>query len=256
VRIPLVPLTVIVGLTACATLGQPEGPAPTPAQEVVLRVDTVVRYDTVQVDTTSDEAEARAARLQLQLMESVALIAELRRALDGQRQEVVRNMAKLQSQANRAEAASGMAEAELALQALAGIPEGASSDEHGRGTQLLRQATTEFAMENYGGALYLATEARSAAAGGLERLRGLGTGARQAGEAPFALPVPLVTVARSNVRAGPGLDRGIRMTLDADARVTGLSYTSEWVRIALEDGNEGWIFHTLVRSLHLDGRRP
>lgn len=253
-RIPLVPLTVLVALTACATLGQPEGSAPDATPETVVAVDTVIRYDTVVVETTSEEAETRAARLQLQLLESEALIAELRRALDGQRQEVVRNMAKLQSQANRAEAASGMAEAELALRALAGTPEGTASDEHGRGTQLLRQATTEFAMENYGGALYLATEARSAAAGGLERLRGLGPGLRQDGEAPFAIPVPLRTVSRSNVRTGPGLDHGIRMTLDAETSVTGLSYTSKWVRIALEDGNEGWIFHTLVRSVDLEGR--
>src|SRR5437762_13510261 len=62
--------------------------------------------------------EQRAARLELKLLEQEAQVAELQNRLDDARREVVRAMAKLQSLATRAEAASGMAEAEIALQAL------------------------------------------------------------------------------------------------------------------------------------------
>src|SRR3989442_16019636 len=62
--------------------------------------------------------EQRAARLELKVLEQEAQVDELRSRLDDARREVVRAMAKLQSLATRAEAASGMAEAEIALQAL------------------------------------------------------------------------------------------------------------------------------------------
>ncbi|MGI9627648.1 MAG: SH3 domain-containing protein, partial [Longimicrobiales bacterium] len=68
----------------------------------------------------------------------------------------------------------------------------------------------------------------------------------ESGEALFALPVPLVTVSRSNVRTGPGTDHAVEDTLEPETAVTGMSYTSEWVRVAFGDGKEGWIFHTLV----------
>src|SRR2546426_5811834 len=93
------------------------------------------------------------------------LVEDLRARLDDARQEVVRALAKLQTVASRAEAASAMAEAEIALQALraaTGGPPGGSSDVAQAGT-LVQQASGEFAKQNYGGALYLANQAKSVA---------------------------------------------------------------------------------------------
>ena len=250
-RTSLLALILLAVTTACATA--PSGHQRRPASIVEHRVDTLVQVDTVEVEAGSmSELEARIARLQLQLLEREALIDDLHKSLDGQRQEVVRNMAKLQSQANRAEAASGMAEAELALQALAGVSGGSDSEEYTRGADLLSQADAAFRTENYGGALYLATEARTALALGQRRLREVSHGHMAAGESLFALPVPLATVTRSNVRSGPGLRQSVVATLEADTEVTGISYTNEWVRISYGDA-EGWIFHTLVS--HADSHR-
>src|SRR5438128_11925632 len=104
--------------------------------------------------------EQRAGRLELKVLEQAAQVEELQRRLDDARREVVRAMAKLQSLATRAEAASGMAEAEIALQALRSAS-GSNSQaptpaEYGQGMQLLQLATTEFDQQNYAGALYLA----------------------------------------------------------------------------------------------------
>ena len=64
----------------------------------------------------------------------------------------------------------------------------------------------------------------------------------------FALPVPLETARRSNIRSGPGLGFGVLVTLDPGTRLVGHSYTEEWVRITSELGPDGWIFHNLVTS--------
>src|SRR3989440_6395327 len=129
----------------------------TPVQPVVVR-DTAL--------------EQHAGRLELKTLEQEAQVAELQNRLDDARREVVRAMAKLQSLATRAEAASGMAEAEIALQALrsANGSNSAQTPEIGQATQLLQLATTEFDKQNYAGALYLATQAKNAAAAGQGRL--------------------------------------------------------------------------------------
>src|SRR5213594_2334332 len=120
--------------------------APRDTARVTQRAPAVVR------DTA---LEQRAARLELKVLEQEAQVDELQSRLDDARREVVRAMAKLQSLATRAEAASGMAEAEIALQALRSAS-GSNSQaptpaEYGQGMQLLQLATTEFDQQNYAG---------------------------------------------------------------------------------------------------------
>src|SRR5712671_3368578 len=127
--------------------------APRDTAHVTQRQPAVVR------DTA---LEQRAARLELKVLEQGAQVDALQSRLDDARREVVRAMAKLQSLATRAEAASGMAEAEIALQALrtnGGANGSQLSPELLQGNELLQLAGSEFDKQNYAGALYLATEA-------------------------------------------------------------------------------------------------
>src|SRR3989449_3588440 len=138
--------------------------------------------------------EQRAARLELKVLEQEAQVAEVQDRLDDARREVVRAMAKLQSLATRAEAASGMAEAEIALQALrsANGSNSQSPPEYAQGTQLLQLSTGEFDQQNYAGALYLATEAKNAAAAGQGRGGGNDRGGGREGQKgnPLLPPPP------------------------------------------------------------------
>ena len=230
-----------VSLAACAAGAPPATPAPTP--------DTVVVVDTVVVRVGPDrgpELEQRAATLQLQLLERAAQVEDLQRQLEAARQEIVRAMARLQTLASRAEAASVMAEAEIGLEALTGAAGDEEVPEAAQARHLLVLSTTEFADENYGGALYLASQARRVARAGEVRLTIGERGDRQPGEVLFALPLPLETARRSNVRAGPGLGFRVLFTLDPETHLVGHSYTEQWVRITDEQGRDGWIFHNLV----------
>ena len=230
-----------VSLPACAAGTPAAAPAPMP--------DTVVVVDTVEVPAAPDrELERRVATLQLQLLERTAQVTDLQRQLDAARQEIVRAMARLQTLASRAEAASVMAEAEIALEAVTGA---AGDEEMPAVTQarnLLVLSTTEFANENYGGALYLASQARRVARAGEGQLTSGEERSRQPGEVLFALPLTLETARRSNVRAGPGLGFGVLFTLDPATPVMGHSHTERWVRITDDQGRSGWIFHNLVRG--------
>ncbi len=192
--------------------------------------------------------EQRAARLELKVLEQEAEVAELQSRLDDARREVVRAMAKLQSLATRAEA-------EIALQALRSAS-GSNSQpppEYAQGTQLLQLSTAEFDQQNYGGALYLATEAKNAAAAGRGRVASndRGSGAMRKGETPFALPLRLQTTGRANVREGPGSGFKVLFTLETGVPVVAYSYVEQWVRVKDESDRSGWVHQTL-----LDRRPP
>jgi hypothetical protein len=163
-------------------------------------------------------------------------------------------MARLQTLASRAEAASAMAEAEIGVEAVIGATGDEEVPDAIQARQLLALSTTEFADENYGGALYLASQARSVARAGEFRLATTELGDRQPTEVTFALPVPLETARRSNVRSGPGLGFRILFTVDPATPVVGYSYTEQWVRINDDQGRDGWIFHDLVTSPGQSGR--
>ena len=106
---PFLLLIVLLGV-ACKHPRPGNTPPVRPPRDTVRVAPPVAVRDTA--------LEQRAARLELKVLEQEAQVDELQSRLDDARREVVRAMAKLQSLATRAEAASGMAEAEIALQAL------------------------------------------------------------------------------------------------------------------------------------------
>lgn len=218
---------------------QPAGePVNGQAAETAAVPETVIVKDA--------ELERRVALLELRVLERDAQLEELQARLDEARREVVRAMAKLQTLASRAEAASAMAEAEIAFQSLrtaTGLEAGADTAQV---VQLLQLATTEFNKHNYGGALYLASQAKSVVRTGRQRLASGVRGSLRPGEVLFALPLRLRAMSRSNVRDGPGPTYRVLFTAEAGNPLIGYSYADQWIRVSDEAGRRGWIFQTLV----------
>ncbi|MGZ8397657.1 MAG: SH3 domain-containing protein [Gemmatimonadales bacterium] len=221
-------------LTACAAKQAetkvPARPAPRPARP----------------GASPAELERRIARLELSLMEKEAQVEDLQTRLDNTRQEVVRAMAKLQTLATRAEAASGIAEAEVALQTLRTAPGQQATPEGTQAARLLNESSAEFDKANYGGALYLANQAKTLAGAARDRLSAGERGAQRSGETAFALPIRLVAAGRGNVRAGPGTGSRIQFGVEPGDALIGYSYVDEWIRIGDDSGRGGWIFRSLV----------
>lgn len=192
------------------------------------------------------ELDARMTRFELRLLEKEAQVEELQARLDDARQEVVRALAKLQTVASRAEAASGIAEAEIALQSLKTAGAAQTSPEIGQATRLMQESSAEFDKSNYGGALYLANQAKAIAGAGRDRLATGDPRTLRTGEVAFALPLKLEATGHANVREGPGGTFKVVYTLEAGADLTAYSYVDEWVRVGDENGRIGWIFHSLV----------
>jgi uncharacterized coiled-coil protein SlyX len=233
--------TALAILVTGACSGNKSSVSPTPSGSSTS-LTTRAAVETVTVRDA--DTDRRIGRLEIRLMERDAQLADAQSRLEDARQEVVRAMAKLQTIASRAEAASGMAEAEVAVRTLKeGQP---SAPEVGQVTQLLEQSSTEFNKQNYGGALYLANQAKTLASAGRGRLSTDNRGAPRPGETPFAVPVGLKTTSRGNVREGPGTTFKLAFAAESGLVLTGYSYVDEWIRVTDESGRTGWIFRNLV----------
>ena len=219
-------IVTVLSLSACAAA--PSGTAPQ-APNPELRIQAA-------------ELERRAAQLELQLMERDSVIDSLNARLDEALQEVVGAMGKLQSLTSRAEAASAMAEADVALQSI--TSSGRDSPESRQGLRLMQLSAGEFKRKNFGGALYLANQAKAAARA--HGLAGGRLGNMRSGEIPFALPIKLRVNGRANVRSGPGTNFAVSFTAESNSTLSGISYLGDWIRVTNDAGNEGWILRSLV----------
>jgi uncharacterized coiled-coil protein SlyX len=227
----------LAAVVAVMVLGCPQ-PTPSPLTPQAARDSAAASARASAPLSARDSVLAqRVARLELRLVERDAQIEDLDARLDEARQEVVRAMSKLQTLASRAEAASAMAEAEIAVQA---------SPDAAQPAALLKQSSAEFAKQNYGGALYLANQAKSLAAVGRSRLGGADRPALRPGETPFAVPLRLQAVARGRLREGPGAGYRILFTVPPGTALTGYSTLDQWVRVGDDAGHSGWIFVTMV----------
>ncbi|HKE91556.1 MAG TPA: SH3 domain-containing protein [Gemmatimonadales bacterium] len=236
-------LATVAALAAIVACGAPNAdPAPAPVADSAKGPARVL---TETVTVRDKDLEQRVSRLELTLLERDAQVEDLQNRLEETRREVVRSMAKVQTLATRAEAASGMAEAEIALQTLRSS-RGAGSADVARVSKLLQDATNEFNKQNYGGALYLANQAKSTA--GVGRMRSSGDASSlRPGEVPFASPVGLQASSRCKLREGPGTTYRVLATLEAGAQLKGLSHVDQWVRVSTDSGPSGWVFWNLVQ---------
>ncbi|HEV8675385.1 MAG TPA: SH3 domain-containing protein [Methylomirabilota bacterium] len=203
--------------------------------------------DSRQRQAAAGISEEEIARLRLQLLERDAQIKALTQKLDATIVEVVRAMAKLRSLESKAEAATTMAEAEIAMKMLERTTAGRDKDpDVAQAEQLLKLGAQEFRKDNYSGALYLSTQAKSLLKGGQPGSPSTDPTPRADGEVAFALPLPLRLVARTEVREGPGPSFKVAFVLADGVPVTAHSYKGLWVRIRRDDGRGGWVLYSAV----------
>ncbi|HLE04123.1 MAG: hypothetical protein XU15_C0002G0119 [candidate division NC10 bacterium CSP1-5] len=223
-------------LSACA------GKTPQPATQVTSE-------ERAQHRATSRELEGKIGELQLHLQEQETRLKEMQRKLDEAIEEVVRAKAKMHSLESKAEAASTMAEAEIALKVLeARMPGEGKGSEAVQAEHLLKMSLQEFEKQNYGGALYLVNQAKDFIKAGEARLKSQEHLETRAGEVFFAAPIALRMVRTGNVREGPGSNFRVLFTLGKGTPLVGHSRKSQWVRIEDQRGRAGWTSYTLVEG--------
>jgi hypothetical protein len=188
----------------------------------------------------------RVSVLELKLLEKEAQVEDLQSRLDETRTAVVKARSQVQTANGRAGAASGMAEAEVALRSLRSVAPPQYPDAQ-QAARLLRQSAEAFDKKNYSGAIFLAGQAKTVALVATSRL-GAGSRLRTArtGEAPFAVPIRLKVTVAGSVRDGPGAKFPVVFPVVVGAPLTGLSYVDDWIRVIDDRRRTGWINRAMV----------
>ena len=232
---------------ACAGKPQPAALAPAP---------TIVRAAPETVTVRDPDTERELGRVKVQLLERNARLADMDRRLVEATTEVVRAMARLRTLATRAEAASAIAEAEVTLQQLRGRAGQQAPPEVAQAEAALRSASQAFDAENFGGAVYLATQAKRIATAGRGRLADAGSTTMRPNERAFALPVPLITSSSANLRSTPTGGASVVTTVPAGMALTAYSYELDWLKVTTADGTSAWVHQSVVRSATAAAAHP
>ncbi len=233
-------------VSGCATAERAPDPQIVQERQQIERDRRQLESERQKLAGLQQELDERLARQRLALLERDAQIRALTQKLDAAILEVVRTMAKLRSLESRAEAASTLAEAETAFKALGRDPAREKDADLVQAEQLLKLGAEEYRKENYGGVLYLTSQAKTLIKGGQARAPAGQSLPRVEGEVPFSVPLPLRALGKGNVREGPGTNFRVAFVIEDGTPLTGQSYKGTWVRVRSDDGRWGWIAHTLV----------
>ncbi len=259
-------LIFLFGLVGCQTPRLRPSPQTNPCDEnkyiaQLKRSEQLQEQLQEQLSNCQVEAEALKAEIrssQIGLLEKGALIQELNAQISNQQQtideavvEVVRAKAKLRSIESRAEAASTMAETEIALKSLKTqnfSDTGSASSQFDKAESLLKMSADEFKRENYGGALYLSGQAKAQIKAIQSRRNHEVSAEMVVGEVIFSPPLPLILLKRSNLRKAPDLNSDVLQVLEKGMPIIGYSHKDDWIRVQMEDGEFGWIHQSLIQG--------
>ena len=185
------------------------------------------------------------ARLRQDLANREAELRDLRssqreqvRAVQESSREVTRAKARVRRLATQADAASYLAEVEVALQSAR--PAATASPLLGLAAAFLTAAQAPFAQGDYATAMDRAAQAEqlvtAAAAGTPTASR-----TRVAGEVLLQAGIPLKSRGDAPLRRAPERRAAVVATLARDTALTAHAYKGDWMRVETEDGRFGWL---------------
>ena len=184
------------------------------------------------------------ARLRQELAARDAELRDLRssqreqvKAVQESTREVTRARARVRRLATQADAASYLAEVEVALEA---ARSGTPSPLLPLARAFLEAAQAPFVQGDYASAMDRAAQAEqlvtAAASGTPQRSR-----TRIAGEVLLQAAIPLKTRVDSRLRRAPAPRAAVVTTLGPDAALVAHAYKGDWMRVETADGKLGWL---------------
>lgn len=183
-------------------------------------------------------------------------IADLHAHQQGQTQvlqetttEAARAKVKLRRLATQADAASAVAEVEVALNTLASSHLASNDAASVAQTRhILAAANAAFDQGDYSGAVELAAQSRQLIdMVSTLRERKLG-GLHAVAQATFQIRIPLRVAIDSRRRRQPNAQAAVVDFLKTDEPVVASGYQGQWLKVETADGRQGWIFRTLVTT--------
>jgi len=230
-------------LTGCIAppLAPPPAPVPVPPEATTVRGPTC---------PSCDDQNREVARLRQDLALREAELRDLRsnqrdqvKVLQESTREVTRAKVKLRRLATQADAASYIAEVEVAqesLRASLGVKSTIPLMVLAQG--ILASTAVPFTQGDYGAAMDRAAQAEQLFALVAQyRVRRPGSPDRVPGEVPLQVAIPLKVKVEGKLRRQPFDKASIVAPLKKDGLLIAHAYKSPWMRVETEDGRSGWV---------------
>jgi len=242
-------VAVLFGVIVAGCATPPPAPPPAPPQEPVREPPP----PPPPVPCNCEEPNREIARLRHDLANKDIEIRELRaqhrdqvKALQESAKRAARANVKLHRFATRADAASYIAEVEVALQTLRGTPDaGSRMSLIAVAEGMLQSATAAFARADYGAAMDRAAQAQQLITMLADHRLRPTSKARMTAEVPFEVPIPLRVKIDSNLRRQPRGNAKVQGVLKASTPLLAYAYTGNWLWVEVDDGRSGWLYQAL-----------
>jgi len=226
-----------LALSGCATPPPAESPAPIAA--------------TVPEPTcaTCDSQNREIARLRQELAGREAELRDLRinqreqvKVIQESTREVTRAKVKLRRLATQAEAASYIAEVEVALESLrVSLGAAATSPLLELARAIITSTAAPFAQGDYGTAMDRAAQAEQLIAVAADNRARSRSRPPQSGEVLLQVSIPLRVTVEGQLRRQPRRTAPVASVLKKDTPVVARAYKGSWLRVETEGGASGWV---------------
>jgi hypothetical protein len=222
----------------------------------MLRQNTILQKKNNQLVMEVDEGKVISARLQMKLVEKQAEIARLRFSQQSLSQKVVLHPLRMPTPSTKVETATYLAEVEMEITTAREFARGGSQQIFLQADSLMAESKAELDKGNYDKACALAAQAMKL----VRNVRIQTSLHNQVGTstyADFISPLQLELAKRSNIRKNPGIRSKLIETQDKGKPITAIGYKGNWVKVILQNGQNGWIYYSLLiipkqQSLLLD----
>jgi len=187
------------------------------------------------------------ARLRQEIASRDAELRDLRssqretvKAAQESTREVTRAKARMRRLATQADAASYLAEVEVALQSVRAAPAAAQSPLLPLAQSFLEAAQAPFAQADYATAMDRAAQAEQLITAAAE---GSPTASRSrvSGEVLLQVGIPLKANADGALRREPRPRAAVVASLRKDSALVAHAYKGDWMRVETQDGRFGWV---------------
>lgn len=203
------------------------------------------------------QLRAENARLRTTLGEQEAELRELRArqhaqviALEQQTRQAAQATTRLERLATRADAASSIAEVEVAIagaRSTAGLADDDARLAVAQG--YLASSRRTFERGEYGAAIGLASRAAGLIAAASGTAMRPAASHRTSAIAAFHPPVPMRVTIDSHLRHGPSARATARGVLRAGSTLLAVGRSGRWLRVEVGDGRAGWVYEPLLEPL-------
>jgi hypothetical protein len=244
-----------LALSGCVTPPTPPPPSPPPAEPPVVAPPAPVGVARPSCPSC-DEQNREVARLRQELANRDAELRELRssqrdqvKVLQESTREATRAKVKLRRLATQADAASYIAEVEVALDsARAAAGEDAKSPLLGIAQGMMESTAAAFALGDYGAAMERAAQAEQLVTAAADERERSAAPPRGAGELPFQAAVTLRAIDDSKMRRQPRSKAPVVVVVRKDTELVAVAYKGSWLRVVTPDGRSGWIAQRQVAA--------